>query len=154
MVAAWGVGLFVAGLALVAVELAYPRRYLGVIGFDATLVGLIGMFLPESMEPGPRIGILAAAAVVSTLVAVPFYRRYAPHVTVPPAADVTAGNIAEVVEAITPERPGLVRARGIVWSARASQAIPAQARVRILVVASDQLVVEASDGTSPGGHDR
>jgi membrane protein implicated in regulation of membrane protease activity len=149
MVAGWSIAAFIAGLTLLAVELAYPRRYLGVLGLDLAVLGLLSMFLPEDLGLGTRILVLAVAGAASTALAIPFYRRYAPHVGPMTAPMVGAGDLGRVEQPITPTKEGLVRAGKILWSARADQDIPVGARVRILVIEQDRLWVEADLDAAP-----
>jgi membrane protein implicated in regulation of membrane protease activity len=145
-----GVGVFLAGLVLVVVELAYPRRYVGVLGIGLTGAGLVGMLSGRTAIAQPW---MVVAFLVLVVLAVPFYRRYAPFVGPPREARVRIGDAVRVMRATGPQLEGLVEAHGIQWSARSDEAMGAGDPARVLGVDGPRLRIGPALG-APAQQDR
>jgi membrane-bound serine protease (ClpP class) len=101
---------------------------------------LLLLLLPE---PWNVAAALAALALFG-LEVLYFYRRMR-GVKVVTGAENLVGAVGKTVEALDPE--GHVRVQGELWQARASEAVPAGTKVR--VVALDELTLEVETAETP-----
>ncbi len=89
----------------------------------------------------PALGVAAVALAVGAEVGEVFlWRRFLRRYRVQTGVDGLIGSAAEVSQALTPE--GRVRLRGEIWRARAAEAVPIGARVRVIGV--DGLTLEVA----------
>jgi len=148
MVDPLGLTIFLIGVALLVIELANPGYYVGVAGTTGIIVGLIQMAWPTLIfnnNLGPFI--VTGIALVSLVVSLEFYRRFAPAVRPPEtlSSDALVGKVGQVVSAVEPNNlRGKVKVGGIVWSATSTVAIPPGEQVMVAAVDGVHLVVRPS----------
>ncbi|MBQ7252700.1 MAG: NfeD family protein [Kiritimatiellae bacterium] len=116
----------VSGLLLVLAEFVIPGLVVCFFGAGAILTGLALMVFPGLPAAGQLAIFLALS--IALLAGV---RRYLPDAfrgdekkrAGNPDDDAVAGEIAEVVEAVSPELPGKVAFRGTEWRAKSDEAL-------------------------------
>jgi membrane protein implicated in regulation of membrane protease activity len=149
MVDMLGVGLLVTGLALLVIELTYPRYFIGVAGAVGVVIGLLQMIIPSFLET-PDGGFAAAlVALAAALVSWQFYKRFpSPLNTLggSPSPDLV-GKHGLVEQPIGPNSTlGRVRIDGILWGADATEPIEAGAQIEVQAVRGIHLVVKRREG--------
>jgi membrane protein implicated in regulation of membrane protease activity len=149
---ALGIVLVLGGIILFALELVHPGVLLLIPGSILLVAGFLYLLLPDVLLDGPwGIAILLLAAVIATVVEIPYYRHVAP--THRPLSTTTQGLIGEVGIVIAPVVPntiqGKVRVKSEVWSARADVAIPLGARVRVVQGEGVSVTVQLVDAAAP-----
>lgn len=148
MVDTLGLVIFLIGIALLVLELANPGYFIGAAGSTAIFVGLIQMAKPDLIfhnALGPWI--VSGIGLVSLVLSVQLYRRFAPAVKPPEtlSSDALVGKTGKVVKRVEPDSlAGKVRIGGIVWSATGGQAVDEGAEVVVTRVDGVHLVVEPS----------
>jgi membrane protein implicated in regulation of membrane protease activity len=130
-----GLPFLLIGVVLFIVEAIHPGVFLLIPGTALIAGGVIAIVAPNVLIDsvfGPAI--ILGAAVVATVISIPYYRRIAPvhgpMATIPMSL---AGQTGLVITAVQPDSlRGKVRVNSEVWSARADRMIPEGTRVRIL----------------------
>jgi membrane protein implicated in regulation of membrane protease activity len=148
----FGVIVVLGGIVLLAAEFAHPGALLLIPGSILIVGGLLSLFLPDVLFNSPYgILVIVAAAILATVVEVPYYRWIAP--THGPMTTTSAGLTGEIGTVIAPVIPntlrGKIKVKSEVWSADADRAIPIGTRVR--VVSGEGVVVKVvpvGDGAS------
>ena len=150
-----GVPFLIIGVVLFIIEAVHPGVFLLIPGTALIAGGLIAIIAPDALISSPfGAAIILGAALVATLISIPYYRRIAP--THGPLATIPmslAGQFGIVVTAVQPDSMrGKVRVNSEIWSARADRAIPEGSKVRILGGEGVSVRVEPVDelATSPG----
>jgi membrane protein implicated in regulation of membrane protease activity len=139
----------VIGLLLVLAEFVVPQFVVFFFGLGALLNALLALVIPGLAGRLPlQLLIWAATSSVSLALlrryGAPWFRGENRR----PGDDAEdgAGATAEVIEGITPERPGRIRFRGTTWQARTfDETIPVGATVTILQKESLTYIVTAGD---------
>jgi membrane protein implicated in regulation of membrane protease activity len=130
-----GILLVFLGLILMAVEFAHPGALLLIPASVLIVGGLLSAFLPDVLLGTPwGIVVILLAAIVATLVEIPYYRWVAPnHGPMTTTAAGLTGQIGTVIADVTPDSlRGKVRIKSEVWSARADEEIPSGTKVRVV----------------------
>ena len=133
--AALGIVLVLAGVVLFALELVHPGVLLLIPGSILLVAGFMYLLLPNVLLDGPYgILVLLLAAVVATLVEIPYYRHVAPvHRPLSTTSSGLEGEFGIVIAPVVPNTlKGKVRVKSEVWSARADVPIPVGSRVRVV----------------------
>ncbi|HTS32547.1 MAG TPA: NfeD family protein [Thermoplasmata archaeon] len=130
-----GITLVVGGIILFALELVHPGVLLLIPGSIILVAGFLYLLVPNVLLDSPYgIAILLLAALVATLIEIPYYRHVAP--THRPLSTTSSGLEGEVGIVIAPVVPdtlqGKIRIKSEVWSARSSVPIPVGAQVRVV----------------------
>jgi len=130
-----GIIVIIAGIILLAMELAHPGVLLLIPASILLVAGLLYLFLPSVLLDSYWGAVaIVVAAILATVIEVFYYRWMAP--THRPIATTSAGFVGDeaiVTAAIVPNTlKGKVRVRSEVWSARANIAIPVGTRVRVV----------------------
>jgi inner membrane protein len=130
-----GIVLILGGIILFALELAHPGVLLLIPGSILLVAGFLYLLLPDVLLDGPYgVLVILLAAVIATVVEIPFYRWVAP--VHRPLSTTSAGLIGEVGIVISPVMPnslkGKVRVKSEVWSARSDRLIPVGVQVRVV----------------------
>jgi membrane protein implicated in regulation of membrane protease activity len=130
-----GVFVVLAGIIILALEFIHPGALLLIPGSILLVGGLLFLFLPDVLLNSPfGIVVISAAALISALVEIPYYRWIAP--THGPMTTTSAGLVGEVGTVIAPVVPntirGKIRVRSEVWSVRADGPIPVGRQVRVI----------------------
>jgi inner membrane protein len=130
-----GLVLVIVGIALFAFELVHPGALLIIPGSILLMAGLLYLLLPNILLDsylGPVLIIIAA--IVGTLVEIPYYRWVAPIHR--PMSTTSGGLVGEEAVVTVPIEPnnlrGKVKVRSEIWSARADRPIPVGTRVRVV----------------------
>ena len=150
---ALGIVLVVAGLFLFALELVHPGVLLLIPGSILLVAGFLYLLLPNVLLDGPYgVLVILLAAVIATVVEIPFYRWVAP--THRPMSTTSSGLIGEVGVVIAPVVPntlkGKVRVKSEVWSARADIPIPEGVQVRVIKGEGVSVTVQPIDTPARG----
>lgn len=132
---ALGIVMVIAGIILFALELAHPGVLLLIPGSVLLVAGFLYLLFSNVLLDSPwGVPILLLAAVVATMVEIPYYRWVAP--THNPLSTTSGGLVGEEGVVIAPVVPntikGKIRVKSEVWSARADVPIPVGARVRVI----------------------
>jgi inner membrane protein len=132
---ALGIVLVLGGIVLFALELIHPGVLLLIPGSILLVAGFLYLLLPNVLLDGPYgILVLLLAAVIATVVEIPYYRHVAP--THRPLSTTSSGLIGEVGIVIAPVVPnslkGKVRVKSEIWSARSDAPIATGVRVRVI----------------------
>jgi inner membrane protein len=152
MVFEWiGVALIVAGVILLALELAHPGALLLIPAFMLMTAGvLIIVFGDSLLATLPGVGAIVAAAVFAALIEIPYYRWVAP--THRPMTTTTAGLAGQfgiVTTAVEPNTlRGKVRVQREIWSAQSDRPIPEGTHVRIVAGEGVAVQVVPVEGTN------
>jgi len=152
MVFEWiAIGLIIAGVILLGLELAHPGALLLIPAFVLFAAGILALSFNDSILTSlPGIVAIAAAAIFAALIEIPYYRRIAPNH--PPMTSTTAGFIGEIGVVITAVEPnnihGKVRLRREIWSAQSDRPIPEGTRVRVVAGSGVTVSVVPLDGTN------
>jgi len=146
---ALGIVLVVGGIVLFALELVHPGVLLLIPGSILLVAGFLYLLLPNVLLDGPYgVLVLLLAAVIATLVEIPYYRYVAP--THRPLSTTSSGLIGEVGIVIAPVVPntlkGKVRVKSEVWSARSDVPIPTGVRVRVVQGEGVSITVQPVEG--------
>jgi membrane protein implicated in regulation of membrane protease activity len=141
-------------------EFVVPQFVVFFFGLGALLNAVLTLIVPGLANRLPlQLLVWAATSGISLGLlrryGAPWFRGETRH----PGDDASdgAGSTAEVVESITPERPGRIRFRGTTWQARTfDETIPAGATVTILQKESLTYIVTAGDllGENSTGDER
>jgi inner membrane protein len=144
-----GITLIVAGIILFALELVHPGVLLLIPGSIILVAGFLYLLLPDILLDsayGPLILLLAA--VVATLVEIPYYRHVAP--THRPLSTTSLGLIGEEGIVVAPVVPntlkGKIRVKSEIWSARSDVPIPTGTRVRVVHGEGVSVTVQPIEG--------
>ena len=144
MVLEWaGAVLVIAGVVLLALELAHPGALLLIPAFMLLTAGvMITVFNDAFLASFPGIVAIAVSAVVAALVEIPYYRYVAPtHRPMTTTSGGLAGQVGIVVAAVEPNSlRGKVRVQREIWSASSDRPIPEGTKVR--VVAGEGVAVQ------------
>ncbi|HLE48380.1 MAG TPA: NfeD family protein [Candidatus Thermoplasmatota archaeon] len=122
MVDMLGLSIFLIGIALIVLELTQPGYFIGVVGTVGVVVGLIQMAYPGFLLSWWSPPVSAAVALLASLAAVQFYKKFAPPARAPEtlSSDGLIGKPGRVVTRVEPNNQrGKVKVGGIVWSAEA-----------------------------------
>jgi membrane protein implicated in regulation of membrane protease activity len=146
---ALGIVLVVGGIVLFALELIHPGVLLLIPGPILLVAGFLYLLLPNVLLDGPYgVLVLLLAAVIATVVEIPYYRHVAP--THRPLSTTSSGLIGEVGVVIAPIVPnslsGKVQLKSEVWSARADSPIPNGVRVRVIRGEGVSVTVQPVEG--------
>ena len=138
-----GVLIVLIGVVVLALEFVHPGALLLIPGSILLVGGLLYLFLPDFLLDTPwGFIVIVLAAIVATLVEIPYYRYIAP--THGPMTTTAAGLVGEVGTVTAPIVPdtlkGKVRIKSEIWSAQGSHPIPIGTKVRI--VAGEGVAVE------------
>lgn len=110
----WGV----IGVLLIAFEMAIPGFTIFFFGAGALLTALVAAVLPPvSGSMGAQVLLWAASSVLSFVFLRRKFARIFRGTVLNRITDEGLGEIVEVLEAVTPEKPGRVRYRGTSWRA-------------------------------------
>ena len=136
MVFEWlGATLVVVGIFLFAIELVHPGALLLIPGSILLVAGLLALFFTDSILTSVA-GVLAivAAAVISAIAEIPYYRYIAPvHRPMTTTSAGLTGEVGILVADVVPHTlKGKVRVKSEIWSADADVPIPTGAKVRIV----------------------
>ncbi len=146
---ALGIVLVVGGIVLFALELVHPGVLLLIPGSILLVAGFLYLLLPNVLLDGPYgILVLLLAAIIATVVEIPYYRYVAP--THRPLSTTSSGLIGEVGVVIAPIVPnsisGKVQLKSEVWSARSDRPIPNGVRVRVIHGEGVSVTVQPIEG--------
>lgn len=137
------------GLILVVLEVVNPGFFIAVPGGTLFIMGSLGLIWPDLMFNSPfSWAAWPAAAMVSTLANLYFYKRWAPPGDKPDTLtnDSMPGEEGRATVEIVPGRiSGKVLVKGSTWSARVEEGeapIPAGTRVRVVRAEGVHLIVE------------
>jgi membrane protein implicated in regulation of membrane protease activity len=130
-----GVPLLLIGAALFIIEAIHPGVFLLIPGSIFLAAGLLYIVLPNPLTGsvfGPAI--IAIAALLATVVTIPYYKRLAPvHRPMSSIPMSLEGETGVVTTTVEPDNMhGKVRIHSEIWSARSDVRIPEGTRVRIL----------------------
>lgn len=133
----------IAGLILLIAEFAAPGLILFFFGVGALLVALVCAVADISLNA--QLILFAVTSVASLLVLRKwlkqvFFGNLKSSNANQSNLDSVVGHTAEVVEAISPDRPGRVELNGTNWKAEADESI--EAGVRVLIEAQNSLVLK------------
>jgi membrane-bound ClpP family serine protease len=147
-----GVVLVISGIILFALELAHPGVLLLIPGSILLVAGFLYLLFPDFLLGTPYgIGVVLLAAVVATLIEIPYYRWIAPNHR--PMSTTSSGLIGEVGVIIAPVVPntlkGKVQLKSEVWSARADVPIANGVRVRVVKGEGVSVTVQPIEGGAP-----
>jgi membrane-bound serine protease (ClpP class) len=147
-----GLLLILFGIALLLAELAVPS---GLLGVGGTIALTIGSIMATRQVPGvqvhpgailPAALALAAAILLLGRLALQAQRR-APQT----GAEAMIGDVGRTRSPLAPDVPGQIDARGEIWRAVSSTALPAGAPVRIVGMDGLTLSVEPLNDRPPEG---
>ncbi len=144
-----GIVLVLGGIILFALELVHPGVLLLIPGSIILVAGFLYLLFPNVLLDSPYgIAILLLAALVATLVEIPYYRYVAPvHRPLSTTSSGLEGEVGIVIAPVVPNTlQGKVRIRSEVWSARANVAIPVGAQVRVVHGEGVSVTVQPIDG--------
>lgn len=152
-VAILGILIVVIGIIVLALEFVHPGALLLIPGSILLVGGLLYLFLPDFLLNTPYgIVVVLAAAVVATLIEIPYYRWIAP--THGPMTTTSAGLVGEIGTVIVPVIPdtlkGKVRIKSEIWSVQSAEPIPAGTKVR--VVAGEGVALKVVPVTGPSSN--
>lgn len=146
---ALGIVMILGGIILFALELVHPGVLLLIPGSIILVAGFLYLLIPNVLLDSPYgVGILLLAALVATLIEIPYYRYVAPNHR--PLSTTSSGLVGEIGVVIAPVVPdtlqGKIRVKSEVWSARASVPIPIGAQVRVVRGEGVSVTVQPIDG--------
>lgn len=139
---------FVLGFIFLILEIMTPGIVFLFFGLGAWVVLLLSLFIPMPSSVQWAVFILVSVVTLATLrkqVTRLFSKGSAGRVDSlkePMVADSYIGRVIDVIDDITPERPGMVELNGTNWRASSQFAIPKGARARIKEVRDLTLEVE------------
>ncbi|MBO9608086.1 MAG: NfeD family protein [Paenibacillaceae bacterium] len=139
----WVIWLIVAGVLLVA-EMLTLTFYLLWLGVGALVAAIVALIVPDAFAVQVIVG--CAVAVVLTLLSKPLTRRFRGSRGFRDAIDELVGKHGVVVEAIGPDRMGIVKVGSETWSAKSPEPLASGANVIVVSRSSTVLEVYQSEG--------
>ena len=144
----------VVGGVLIAAECITPQFVLFFFGMGA----LINAVLVTLLSPlRAHVPLQLVLWIVTSSVSLAFLRRYAARWFRGERRDAAveatkeAGEVATVVEEITPDRPGRIRYRGTTWRAECYEA-PIAVGTTVTIIGKDSLTYTVTEGDLLGWH--
>lgn len=131
------------GIVLALVELLIPTFFALLFGLAAIVVGLITLIFPD-LSLQLQLVIWSLLAIVSSIL---WFKVFKPTKTPPVTREAMVGQVAMVIEDITPERQGMIRFTIPVlgeseWKSTAADTIRTGERVKVTDVDGQLLIVE------------
>ncbi|MBU3070100.1 NfeD family protein [Aestuariicella sp. G3-2] len=131
------------GIVLALLELLIPTFFALLFGLSAIVVGLITLIFPD-LSLQLQLVVWSVLAIVSSIL---WFKVFKPSKTPPVTRDAMVGQVAMVIEDITPERQGVIRFTIPVlgesqWKATAIVGIQTGERVKVIDVDDQTLIVE------------
>jgi len=125
----WGIWLIVGGILLIA-ELLTFTFYLLWLGVGAIVAAIVALFVPEAYLIQALTG--GITALVLTIYTKPLTRRFRNSKGYRDVREVIIGKAGIVLEAVSPENPGIVKIGSETWSAVSQETLPKNERVRVV----------------------
>lgn len=139
----WVIWLIVAGVLLVA-EMLTLTFYLLWLGVGALVAALAALIVPDAFAVQVIVG--CAVALVLTLSSKRLTRRFRASRGFRDAIDELVGKRGVVVEAIEPDRMGIVKVGSETWSAKSPEPLAPGASVIVVARSATVLEVYQSEG--------
>jgi len=129
-----------AALVFLIIELATPTMVFICFTAGAAAAGIYAEFYPDSYW------IQGGMFAVVSVALIPLMRRFASRITKPSPqrsnVDRLIGETAIVTQQIQPDLAGKIRFESEIWAAVADEAIPAEAKVKVLSISGTKAKVE------------